>query len=264
MSLTVFSYGGGVQSNAALVLAAQGMLDCRTFLFANVGDDSENPATLRYVREIAKPYAEAHGIQLIKLQRHTRDGAAETLYGRITNPRLRSIGIPVRMSNGAPANRSCTADFKIKVVAGWLYRLGARAKKPATVMLGISLDEWQRMKDSQISYTRNAYPLIERRMSRQDCVNVIAAAGLPIPPKSSCVFCPYHRMSVWREMRDKEPEQFQRAVELERFINERRAHLGKDQVWLSRALKPLDRAVGDASQLSLFEDESCESGYCMV
>lgn len=45
MSLTVFSYGGGVQSNAALVLAAQGKLDCKTFLFANVGDDSENPAT---------------------------------------------------------------------------------------------------------------------------------------------------------------------------------------------------------------------------
>lgn len=262
MGLTVFSYGGGVQSNAALVLAAQGDLDCRTFLFANVGDDSENPATLRYVREIAMPYAAAHGIDLIEVQRHTHDGSPETLLGRITNPRLRSIGIPVRMSNGAPGNRSCTADFKIKVVSGWLYRRGARAKNPATVMLGISLDEWQRMKDSQIGYTRNAYPLIERRMSRQDCVNVIADAGLPIPPKSSCWFCPFHRPAVWREMRDKEPDQFRKAVELERFINQRRAYLGKDQVWLSRALKPLDRAVGNASQPSLFDDEC--AGYCMV
>ncbi|WP_254897837.1 hypothetical protein [Kitasatospora sp. NA04385] len=32
-----FSFGGGVQSTAALVLAAQGRIDYRTFLFANVG-----------------------------------------------------------------------------------------------------------------------------------------------------------------------------------------------------------------------------------
>src|ERR671910_1536926 len=38
----VVSYGGGVQSNALLELAAQGRIDYRTFLFANVGDDSEH------------------------------------------------------------------------------------------------------------------------------------------------------------------------------------------------------------------------------
>jgi hypothetical protein len=38
----VVSYDGGVQSNALLVLAAQGRIDYRTFLFANVGDDSEH------------------------------------------------------------------------------------------------------------------------------------------------------------------------------------------------------------------------------
>ena len=49
--LKVFSYGGGVQSTACLVLVAQGKLGIQTFLFANVGDDSEHPATLRYVRD---------------------------------------------------------------------------------------------------------------------------------------------------------------------------------------------------------------------
>jgi hypothetical protein len=64
ISRRVVSYGGGVQSNALLVLAAQGRIDYRTFLFANVGDDSEHPATLRYVRGVAMPYAAAHGIAL--------------------------------------------------------------------------------------------------------------------------------------------------------------------------------------------------------
>lgn len=41
------SYGGGVQSTALLVLAAQRRIDYPLFLFANVGDDSENPATVR-------------------------------------------------------------------------------------------------------------------------------------------------------------------------------------------------------------------------
>ena len=63
-ALEVVSYGGGVQSTALLVLAAQGLIPHRMFLFANVGDDSEHPATLHYVRAIAAPYAAAHGIEL--------------------------------------------------------------------------------------------------------------------------------------------------------------------------------------------------------
>lgn len=44
--IRAFSYGGGVQSTAALVLAAQGIIDYPLFLFSNVGDDSEHPGTL--------------------------------------------------------------------------------------------------------------------------------------------------------------------------------------------------------------------------
>jgi hypothetical protein len=89
MALRTFSYGGGVQSTAALVLAAEGKIDFNIFLFANTGDDSENPKSLVYVREVAMPYAAAHGIALHELQRHTRDGQPETLYGRITRADIR-------------------------------------------------------------------------------------------------------------------------------------------------------------------------------
>ena len=44
-TLRTFSFGGGWQTTAALVLAARAELDFRTFLFANVGEDSERPAT---------------------------------------------------------------------------------------------------------------------------------------------------------------------------------------------------------------------------
>lgn len=55
--LRSFSFGGGWQSTAALVLAARGVIDFRTFLFANVGDDSENPETIEYVHQHAMPFA---------------------------------------------------------------------------------------------------------------------------------------------------------------------------------------------------------------
>ncbi|MEU8804907.1 site-specific integrase, partial [Spirillospora sp. NPDC048819] len=80
------------------------------FLFANVGDDSEHPATLRYIREHAAPYAAAHGIDLRELHRIRRDGSTETLYGRLMREGSRSIPIPVRMSNGAPGTRSCSVN----------------------------------------------------------------------------------------------------------------------------------------------------------
>lgn len=308
--IRVFSYGGGVQSTAALVLAAQGKINFPTFLFCNVGEDSENPATLDYVRDYARPYAAAHGIELIELQK-TRFQEPETLYQHLTRPGSRSIGIPVRMNgSGAPGRRSCTADFKILVVDRWLkehtaggyiqalkeallfrYALGKLDKETvqkvivtlndfyqenepaAHVGLGISLDEVERVKPNSdpdtIAWKENVFPLldeVERPLTRQDCMNVIEHAGLPIPPKSSCWFCPYHKLSVWQEMRQNQPALFWRAVELEKFLNERRSSLGLDPVWFTRLLKPLDQATHEYGQAGLFDDEpmdACESGYCM-
>lgn len=55
MSLRSYNYGGGVQSTALLVLVAAGRLPGGVFLFANTGDDSEDPRTLEYVRTVAGP-----------------------------------------------------------------------------------------------------------------------------------------------------------------------------------------------------------------
>lgn len=267
--LRTFSYGGGIQSTAALVLAVQGRIDFRTFLFANVGDDSEHPATLRYVREVAMPYAEANGIRLEELHRVKRDGSEETLYGRLTKQSGRSQTIPVYLSSGAPGSRSCTADFKIRVIGKWLRLNGATAASPAVTGLGISLDEFHRARsDSGIAYQELVYPLITLRLTRQDCVQIIERAGLVVPPKSSCWFCPYHSMRKWQDMRDNEPDLFWMAVDIERHMSQRRLEdAGKDAVWLSRKLVPLDQATSPHRQLPMLLDETedaCESGYCMV
>jgi hypothetical protein len=272
----VVAYGGGVQSTALLVLAAQQRIDYATFVFANVGDDSEHPGTLRYLDEHARPYATRHGIELVTLDRVRRDGAVETLYGRLTREGSRSLPIPVRMDNGAPGTRSCTADFKIRVIGKWLKAHGANADTPATVAVGISLDEIHRINNRrQEPYENTVYPLVDipagagigRCLTRAGCARIIHDAGLPVPPKSACWFCPYHRPSTWQTMRAEEPVLFDRAVELERLLNQRREALGKDRVWLTRFAAPLDRVIPAGVQtLPLAEDQdaACDNGWCFT
>lgn len=261
-----FSFGGGWQSMAALVLAARRELDYRLFVFANVGPDSESPATLDYIDRYARPYARAHGLELVEVGRERRDGSAETLYGRLTRPGSRSLPIPVRMSNGAPGTRACTADFKIRVIGKELKRRGASRSRPATVGIGISVDEVHRANARRCEpYERIAYPLLDLGIRRTDCERIIRSAGLPVPQKSSCWFCPFRRLESWFELRRQSPDLFVRACELEALLNRRRDALGKDHVYLTSALRPLAEAVpAGVVPLPLDEDDGCDAGWCMT
>lgn len=299
-TLSVVSYGGGVQSTSLLVLAATGQLDVDAALFANVGDDSEHPGTLSFVREVAIPWAAEYGVTVHVLDRVKRDGSTETLWQRLMREGSRSLPIPVRMSNGAPGTRSCTADFKIKVVGRWLKQQGASRDNPATVNIGISVDEIQRANSRRVEpHERIAYPLLDLGLRRVDCGNLIAEQSLstdhaarlrevvdtldpnvarqlrrsnftrlPIPPKSSCFFCPFHRPSVWEAMRAEEPELFAKSCQLEDTLNQRRAALGKDPVYLTRFNRPLSHVVDEGVQLLPLIDEhddgGCNSGWCMT
>jgi len=263
----VFSCGGGVQSTACLVLAAKGAIPYRTFLFANVGEQSEDPRTLRYVQSVLKPFAALHGIRWVDLQRTNRQGKQVDLYTDLHRP-TRAINIPVRMSNGAPGNRNCTVEFKIKPIAKWI-----KANAPGCILgKGISTDEPHRATPSREDdgYT-SAYPLIELGVSRDDCLRLVANFGLPQPPKSSCWFCPYKTTDQWITMRRERPELFAKAAALEDFLNAKRKAIGKDQVFIAgvgaRRGQSLDAAIPE--QLGLFpewidEQDGCESGYCMT
>lgn len=270
MGLTTISYGGGVQSTAMLVLAVQGKLGYPVThaLFANVGDDSEHPATLEFVRNVARPWAAAEGgVAVIELRRVKRDGTDETLWGRLMKEESRSLPIPVRMPDtGAPGTRSCTHDFKIAVVGKWLKAYGATKDDPATVCIGISTDEITRVGNKKaMPYEQPVYPLIDLGFDRSRCITIIKDAGLPVPPKSSCFFCPFHRPQMWREMRRDDPELFWKSVELEATLNRRRDKLGKDRVYLTRFGKPLEEAIEEAQDmLPIFsaDTDTCDEGYC--
>jgi len=276
-----FSFGGGVQSTAALVLAARGDLPATddsnrwdVFIFANVGEGAEHPETLRYVEEYAKPYAAEHGIELVEIAKRKRDGSIDDLYTHLLKSE-RSVGIPVRMQSGAPGNRSCTVSWKIRPIAKELRRRGARDEdgKRAIMGIGISLDEIQRAKhwgvvDPGNPHQVKEYPLLRLGVRREDAYRIIEDAGLPRPPRSSCWFCPFHTRTAWMRLRADYPDLFWKAVELERLLIERRRALGKDAVWMTDFLRPLDQVIQDQLSLSLDEwtgdGATCDTGHCFL
>lgn len=262
----VFSYGGGTQSTAALVLAVQGKINFPQFVFANVGEQSE-AKTIRYVRDVAMPYASAHSINLEEVRRVKRDGSfAEGLYERVMSDRYKGVQIPMHLSNGAPARRHCTVDYKIRVLDKWQKAHGATQANPAIVGIGISWDEVQRMRTARDNDAHViVYPLIDLRLTRSDCEAIIRDAGLPQPGRSACFYCPYKAQAEWQQMRHEEPEQFARALAMEQHMDTKMVAEGEGHVTFHRK-GPLLSITSEARQMSLGLEvgEICESGYCMV
>lgn len=278
MTLRTISYGGGVQSTALCVLATQGRLDdimggpVDAALFANVGDDSEHPATLSFVRQVMVPWAAERGLPIHELHKTRKDGTTETLWGLITRPGHKAFTIPVRGENGAPQSRHCTRDFKIYVVSKWQKEHGASADDPATVAVGISTDEYHRANKAKNTekHQQIVYPLLELGLNRSDCAHLIAEAGLPVPPKSSCFFCPWHSAQTWGEMRRDEPDLFNASVALEGMMQARQRVMGRQPIYITdrgAALGlPLDQAIHEAQDALFAEDVfnggACDEGHC--
>jgi hypothetical protein len=75
--------------------------------------------------------------------------------------------------------RQCTADYKIKPVIQEIRRLlglkkGEKRKAGTQVdlLMGISQDEISRMKRNPIKYINNVYPLVDKKMTRSDCIEL--------------------------------------------------------------------------------------------
>jgi hypothetical protein len=266
--LYAISYGGGVQSTAMIVLAIQGKIKADVALFSNVGEDSEHPATLDYVRNIAIPWAASHGFPVYEIIPYRR-GEPTTIVQEIMRPGSGRDIIPVYGDTGKPMSRTCTSDFKVKNLGKYLKQLGASKNNPAHVLIGISVDEIERAnRGKNEPYEIREYPLLDLGLFRDDCMAIIESAGLPVPPKSSCFFCPFHKKQVWSELRRDHPDLFQKAQDLEDYMNVRNKERGRNPVYLTRSKKRLSDAIGEAqNELDFGSDMGefgCDEGVCFV
>lgn len=170
--------------------------------------------------------------------------------------------------------RKCTTDFKIQPIYVKVRELLDIKRAPrekqilAKMAIGISLDEVHRMKPNTFSYVESYWPLIDLGMTRDDCFTWMAKHGYPMPPRSACVFCPFHSDVEWVRLRDEEPHEFAKAVEFERKIHAayKRQNALDGTPYLHSSCVPLDQVKfkHDASNavVDQFGNE-CE-GLCGV
>jgi hypothetical protein len=185
------SYGAGVHSTALLVL-----LKPKSVIFADTG--GEWPETYRYIREWAAPFIDSYGgdFRVVFNRRWTLEEMA--LHDRI-----------------APARtmRWRSDKFKVRVICAWLH--SEPDALPCRQIIGIDVNERHRAKPSGKQDVENVFPLIDLGMDREACKEAISAAGLPIPRKSGCFYCPFQSKSQWIKLKLEHPERFDRAVRIE-------------------------------------------------
>jgi hypothetical protein len=177
-------------------------------------------------------------------------------------------------NRGKVPHRSCTADFKIEPIMKQLRKLAGikRGQKEITVTsyIGISWDEWHRCKPSRDTWAQNRWPLIELRMERKHCLEWMENNGYPKPPRSSCVYCPFHSDKEWRRLKTEEEEAFASAVFFEKQIQEvaRNTQSLTSTPFLHSSCVPLSeidfRTDFEMGQMDIFGANACEEGMCGV
>jgi len=250
-----WSYGGGTQSVAIAVLVAAGKLPRPDWIgIADTGRESSE--TWEYTDRWVRPLLRQVGLEI------------EVVSHSLSKVDLRShkgdLLIPAYTENGV-LDTFCSSEWKKFVIRRRLRALGYGPKAPVATWIGISLDEIGRCKPSGVDWQSYEWPLIWTRpaMRRSDCYALIAEAGLPKSPKSSCVMCPWRRNEQWAHQRDNYPEDHEKACQLDEEI---RAKDRSGAVWVHHSRVPLreaDLTVPDKPLSPLFgEVEGCDSGMC--
>lgn len=280
----VISLGAGVQSTAMLLMALHGefgdMPDCA--VFADTGWEPKAvyehlAALIEHVSPFCYfPLAACtlRGAEMVTPIHIVSAGNIRDDVLRSVEDGSRFVPMPVyaKYPSGAvaPLRRQCTNEYKISPIMRHERRmLGLMPHQLSDgVMLeqwiGVSLDEAHRMKPSQEKWKTHRFPLVEKRLTRQDCISWLRKHDYPVPPKSSCIGCPFHNDNFWYEMRRGDPASWQEAVMFDQAI--RRLPRIEGENYLHRSGIALDQVklgVRDHGQQEFSFDGECE-GMCGV
>lgn len=226
--ITVCSYGGGVDSFTMLLDAIERGAPPDLVAFCDVADGGptrdpmdpgEWPGTYRHIREIVIPLCARAGVEfewLDTTRYPVRD--ARSLFAWM----WARGQIPV-----SGPNRICTRVAKVERFERWMTDRFPR--QDVEVWIGFEAGEERRVKkdpnagtkpskqrrDPDAARRHNRFPLIERRLCRCRCVELVRRLGFPVPRKSACAGCCYGSMTDWQTLARELPAVFDKFVQLE-------------------------------------------------
>ena len=266
------SLGAGVQSSTMALMAARGEI-------------TPMPDAAIFADTQAEPRAVYQWLEWLESQlpfpvhRVSKGSLTKT----ITTLRERKDGNGHWVTSGIPAfvdfgtknkgktPRQCTHTFKVEVIIKTSRRLAKITRGQKTIgvtqWIGISLDEAHRMKPPGHPWIENRWPLIDLRMRRHDCLLWMQRNGYPKPPRSACVYCPYHSNDYWRWLKT-QPDDWNEAVRVDKEYRRLKLLTGKVKgtPYVHSSLVPLDEADlstdVDRGQEIMFGND-CE-GMCGV
>lgn len=252
--------GAGVNSTALLHVLIDRSYPLDEVIFADTG--AEKSETYEYIAKWIEPYLQEKGIPYTEVRQIRRT---------LTERCISSHVIPDKRY------RWSTRDFKIRPIEKHI-----RPKAPVHMYLGIAFDEIHRMKPSPRKYITNSWPLIDLKITREECERIIRAKGWPVPVKSGCWFCPFQSQKDWAWLLKNHPYQYEMAIFLEKngqkYPNfllreggleklreklvkmERRAR--DENILYGRQTTLLDIIVERREVVAAAEEEC--SGYCMT
>ena len=199
------SFGAGVNSIAMVImLAEQGWRG--PIVFADTG--GENPKTYCYMNYFEREFLKPRGLEIVTLSPATHPDlyvdkrvGGPTGVNTLEDYCLKSGIIPFL------AVRWCSGEFKRKPLEKWRTVHGIDR-----TLLGICSDEPGRVHYNDPSVR---YPLVEAGINRKECMRIVQRAGLEVPPKSGCFFCPGQSLGQWRALYYEYPDLYERAAILE-------------------------------------------------
>lgn len=257
------SWGKGLQSTTLGVMAVQGLINLNGIITA---DTHWEHSYTNQIEEWYTNYFQQNGISVYKVSS-----------GDIRKESIEKPEIPFYTSpSGAPLRRQCTNEYKIQPCRRMIRELlgvrkegwGRIRKGSAKLLLGISYDEAERMKDSTASYIINEFPLVDMKYTRKDCTIYLENLELPVPRKSSCICCPYQGAERWYDLKQNFPEDWKDVVEfdnLHRNAPQQMVNRGHDcKLYLWKKLQPLEQVDWESILEKSDEKDICDSGYCFV
>jgi len=174
----VVSYGGGTNSTAMLINMVKHQLLPDEILFADTGGETHE--TYSFIKEFNDWLIQKNFPSIKVLKYQTKHGDILTLEQDCLN------------NNTIPPIafgwKTCSQKFKILPVNKYLK--STYPNETIQMWVGFDSSEEKRIAANPNENFENYFPLIHWNWDRSKCIEVIKEAGLNLPGKSSCFFCP--------------------------------------------------------------------------
>ena len=212
--VVALNYGGGANSTAMLVELVERGAPPDIILCADTG--AEKPEFYAYINDVMNPWLAARGSKPIHLTRWRRKIKSKLGYvpGQFV-PLDKWCEDTSSLPSVAFGLKGCSVKWKAQPLDSMLNKILEGITIPAVRLFGFDADERRRLKEFDPQGRRCFAPLVEWDWGREECIDRIARAGLPLPGKSACYMCPHNRPEEILRLKVEHSDLYDRAIRME-------------------------------------------------